>query len=815
MGDISLIELIDTDVLEKIQESFSGITGMAAITIDATGKAITEGTNFTDFCMKYTRGTEIGCRRCEECGRQAAQTAFETGRSVSYTCHGGLIEYASPIIVDGQIVGAFIGGQVLTESPDILKFKAIAGEIGIDPLRYIYAVQKVNIVDRDTIDKAAHFIHVISGVISEMAYSKYKAIQSGYEIKKATQLKSDFLANMSHEIRTPMNAVIGMAEMALREELTPTARGYIKQIKSSGKALLAIINDILDFSKIESGKMDIRPVEYHPLDIVADVANIIMTRIGDKDIELVIKAPPELPKALFGDDIRIKQIIVNLSNNAVKFTNKGDVVLALEYEDCDDGENIELIVSVEDTGMGIKKQDLEKLFTSFQQLDSKRNRNIEGTGLGLVICKQLVDLMGGTISVESEYGKGSKFSFCIPQKVINREASIVINEKLESKTIVFVQNESLLMELQRLMEAFGIEHISVKSSEEIRLKDMSDAKYMFVDHMCFDSSIEKFIRENPDMTAILLVGFKDDMQFNIPNLMVVKKPVYALNFAAIYNHQDFVNGFKEDADENFEFIAPDANILIVDDNAINLTVTKGLLEPLKMNIDSVTSGKDAINRISVKKYDLVFMDHMMPELDGVDTTHIIRRFYENYADVPIIALTANAVDGVRDMFIEEGMNDFVAKPIELRNIIGIIKKWLPAEKIHRIADTQTSDMEAKSESRKLEIKDLDTEHAVKMLGGEGLFLDVLRDYYGIIEKKADIINKSCEDGDIKKYTIEVHALKSASKQIGATKLADMAARLEMCGKSEDVTTIKAETDMLLEEYRHYIPILSGFFEGLQ
>ena len=810
--DIYITDLIDADVLQKIQDSFAGITNIATLTVDVNGKMVTRGSNLADFCMKYTRNSSEGSRRCEECYRRGAQQAFLEGRAISFVCHNGLVDFAAPIHANGKFIGAVIGGQILTDEPDILKIRDKAEELGIDPLRYVQAIQKVNIVDRDSIDKAIHFLYILSNVLSELAYSNRRAMESGQEMQKAMQMKSDFLANMSHEIRTPMNAVIGMAEMALREELTPAARNYINQIKSSGRTLLAIINDILDFSKIESGKMDIIPVEYEPINIVNDVTNIIMTRIGEKNVELIMNVNPNIPRKLYGDDIRIKQIIVNLANNAVKFTSSGEVVLTIDYEKKnEDDDFLELKVSVQDTGIGIKPADVDKLFNSFQQLDSKRNRNIEGTGLGLAISKQLLNLMDGDIFVKSEYGKGSTFSFVIPQKIVDYNPCVSLKRDIDRVTIGLMENVFMKNEMEILMDKFSIDYRSISRPSELYTMLKYKPEYVFVEHSCYSSVVEKFTREHPEIKIVLLINYKETIQSNLPNLMIVRKPLCALNLAAIYNHEE-LNGYSSSADEECEFIAPDANILIVDDNSINLTVAEGLLEPLKMNIDTVISGKDAISKISCKRYDIIFMDHMMPELDGVETTHIIRRFYENYADVPIIALTANAVEGVKEMFLKEGMNDFVAKPIELRNIVAKIRRWLPKDKIKNITDkdkVNTASKEVEIPEDLAGIEGIDVKYAMKLVGNEKLYREVLRNYYDVIDKKIDIIKEAMEN-DIERYTVEVHALKSASRQIGALELSDKAAYLEKCGKEKNIFEISEKTDEMLELYKKYEEILRPY-----
>ena len=381
-GEMKLTDLIDREILQKVQDGFANMTGMAALTTETDGTAVTEGSNFSDFCMRYTRGSEIGCERCKQCDSQGASLALERGESVVYFCHAGLMDFAAPIMAEDKMVGCFIGGQVLTESPDPEQVLTIAQEIGVDGQEYLRAVEKVNILEQKTIDSAAKFLYMIADVLSEMAYNKYLVYRANQELERSSHMKSDFLANMSHEIRTPMNAVIGMAEMALREELPPAAKNYINQIKDAGKSLLTIINDILDFSKIESGKMDINEVEYELMSMVYDVANIVMARLKEKDVELIVDIVPELPNKLWGDNLRIKQILLNLTNNAVKFTSQGRIILKMDYFKTA-SDQVVLDISVEDTGIGVKKEDLGKLFQSFQQVDSKRNRNIEGTGLGL------------------------------------------------------------------------------------------------------------------------------------------------------------------------------------------------------------------------------------------------------------------------------------------------------------------------------------------------------------------------------------------------------------------------------------------------
>ena len=806
--DLSLTDLIDLYTLQRIQDALSSMTGAAALITDVNGVAVTKESCFSEFCLRYTRPSEVGYSRCQECARMGAEMALKKKRSVLFTCHAGLLNFAAPIMANDKMVGCFIGGQVLTDKLAPEALRKLAGEIEVDSFEYRIAAEKIRIVDQAWLDSASESLFAMANVLSDIAYSSYLMHHANAELKRAASMKSDFLANMSHEIRTPMNAVIGMAEMALREDLPPTARSYINQIKSAGKSLLTIINDILDFSKIESGKMDINTVDYEPMSIINDVASIVVTRLEDKDVELILDVSPTLPSRLQGDNVRIKQVLLNLANNAVKFTNYGRITLTVDYAPIDD-QNIELQVSIQDTGIGIKEEDLGKLFQSFQQVDSKRNRNIEGTGLGLAISKQLLTLMNGDIKVESEYNKGSIFSFTIPQQITDDTPSINVEDPEDIVVAGLISNDYVRKHLKEDVVKLGVPYTEIRSVSDVRdLPVDKKAVFLFVENSLFSDPIEEFIRSHPQMTGVLLIKFNDAVRHDLTNLLVLKKPIFILNIAAILNGQELhYDGSELDKSDN-DFIAPEASILIVDDSSINLTVAEGLLEPLKMQIDTALSGKIALEKIEEKHYDIVFMDHMMPELDGVETTHLIRRFHPDYNDVPIIALTANAVDGTREMFCQEGMNDFVAKPVEVRRLISKVKQWLPIEKIQK---TTTATVVIRSdEPIQLEVGDLDVNAAIKLLGSEQLFFTILKDYYNLIEKKASQIKILEETGNWPAYTIEVHALKSASRQIGANSLADKAAELEKAGNARDNFFIRTHTDEMLEQYRGYLTMLKPF-----
>ncbi|MCD7708274.1 MAG: PocR ligand-binding domain-containing protein [Clostridiales bacterium] len=814
--ELTLTELIDVETLQKIQDAFSMMTGIASLTTDINGEAVTVGSNFSDFCMKYTRPTEEGRKRCEKCDKMGAEMAKKEGSSCAYFCHAGLVDFAAPIMAGEKMVGCFIGGQILTATPNEEKMRKVAREIGVDEDEYIEAAHKIHIVKEEVVVRATKSLYVIANVISELAYRRHEVILKNLELEKSNRMKSDFLANMSHEIRTPMNAVIGMAEMALREDMSDNAKEYVSQIKSSGQTLLTIINDILDFSKIESGKMEVIPDNYEPMSVINDMVNIIVTRIGDKDLELIMDVNPDMPQELYGDSNRIKQVMVNLANNAVKFTQQGSVQLSVDFEWIDEG-NINLKVDVIDTGMGIKEEDMGKLFKSFQQVDSKRNRNVEGTGLGLAISRQLLGLMDGHISVQSVYGEGSTFSFTVPQKVTKKTPSI---PRLKERKVVagLFQSPYIIYQLEKDLERMGAEYIRIKSEREIQKVIEVGADYFFVEQVLFTDTLQQFLREHPELEGVALISYRSTRQYDIPNLHVVKKPLYALGLAGVFFGEDiYAHYSRVEEEEEFDFIAPDADVLVVDDNAINLTVARGLLEPLQMHIDTALSGKEAVTKMMDKRYDIVFMDHMMPGMDGIETTHVVRRMLGDNGNVPIIALTANAVEGMREMFVKEGMNDFVAKPIEMRVILSKLRQWLPPELLVKQDHVEMKNSSAglKEESmgeHMITIEGLDVESAMKLLGNEALFWSVLKEYYRVIDRKIAKIEEFMETEQWHEYTIEVHALKSASRQIGALELAKTAENMEAAGNNEDIDAIREITPGMLELYAHYKDILRPYCE---
>lgn len=571
---------------------------------------------------------------------------------------------------------------------------------------------------------------------------------------------------------------------------------------------MVIINDILDFSKNESGKLNIVKVDYEPLSMVNDLVNVINTRVGFKKLELTVDFAPEIPRKLYGDNVRIHQILLNLLNNAVKFTEHGEVHLSVSCEAID-RETVMLKAVIRDTGIGIKKEDMDKLFQSFQQVDSKRNRNIEGTGLGLAISRRLLTLMNGSISVKSEYEKGSSFYIELPQKVIDSAPSVPFVEG-NRKAALLVRNRYVSDQLCTDLSALHIDHFTL---DDVENAGGLQADWLIVESGLFDDRVKDFVRREGSIRCLVIVPFDEPFETDLPEIRVLRKPVYTLGLYLALNPGTEISLEEHTEKDNFVFTAPDVHVLVVDDNPINLTVASGIIKPLGMQVDTAGGASETIDKVKKLKYDIIFMDHMMPEVDGVETTHIIRRLVPGYENIPIIALTANAMGGTKEMFLREGMNDFVAKPIEVSEMVAMVRKWLPPEKIIPV-EKKTIPQETPETSEVLSVEGLNTKQALALLGSEKLYLQILRDYYLSIDKRAAIISEAFEKGDLKVYTIEVHSLKSTSRQIGADDLWELAARLEKAGNDRDAKYISQKNGELISLYRRYKEIIAPLFPDI-
>ncbi|MDL2313562.1 response regulator [Desulfovibrio sp. OttesenSCG-928-C14] len=487
----------------------------------------------------------------------------------------------------------------------------------------------------------------------------------------ANRAKSEFLANMSHEIRTPMNAVLGMTDLAIRQNPPENTLECLRNIKAAANSLLAIINDILDFSKIEARAVEIASEPYDVASFINDVVTLINVRIGKKPVEFIIEDSPSIPRALVGDSVRLKQILLNLLTNAVKFTPSGQIKLVLETIPAGDS-NVVFKGRVEDSGIGIKREDLPLLFENFSQLDTKKNRNVEGTGLGLAITKNLLELMGGSISVTSTYGVGSCFTFDVAQPVADPRPVIETGAGAGCKVAVWLENQPKAESLVRKLEGLGARAELVNGPERL-----GEYTHVFLEH---DSLKGLDLSAFGQTRLIALSRDYLDSQGLPPNTTVLCAPLTTAAAARALEGGEAAWGTpSEEAHGALEVLG--ARCLVVDDNDINLIIASSLLNDYGAETDTAVSGAEALRMIAENVYDIVFMDHMMPDMDGVETAMQIRQIpLERCRTMPIVALTANAVGDVRTMFLESGMNDFLSKPMVMKEFERILRDWLPKDK---------------------------------------------------------------------------------------------------------------------------------------
>jgi signal transduction histidine kinase/CheY-like chemotaxis protein/HPt (histidine-containing phosphotransfer) domain-containing protein len=610
--------------------------------------------------------------------------------------------------------------------------------------------------------------------------------------------KSSFLARMSHEIRTPMNSIMGMVELITRKDLSVEIMEYISIIRQSGATLLAIINDILDFSKIESGLMQIESRQYSLASMINDIVNVFRVRFTEKPVDFFVDIDSKIPANLIGDPVRIRQILTNLLNNAEKYTHSGYVSLDVFMEKLE-GNNIKLIIEVSDSGIGIKHEDIDKLFHDFSRVDMDRNQGIEGTGLGLTITHSICNAMGGDVVVASEYGRGSVFTATVVQKFEGEKKLAQVDNPEQKRVVLYEERLSYAASLISAFETLGIAPVC-SSNLQAFLKDITEKNFnfAFISSKYAADCIRVLGKRSLQIKLIIMVELGNASAFKETGSILM--PIYSISLANILNGIVTV-GMGRIRNGGIRLTAPAARVLVVDDIATNLRVAAELMAPYKMTIDTCLSGIEAIELVREYRYDLVFMDHMMPQMDGIRATAIIREMGKQdpyYRNLPIVALTANALVGQREMFLQNGIDDFLAKPIEMSKLNAILEQWLPREKQIKIVDTERQEITGLMQLPN--IKDVDVKAGLQNTGGSpDAYLRILSVFCRDSQDRIVQVKDAADAGDLPLYTTLVHALKSACRSIGAFSCGDFAARLEEAGNNRDQAAIQKDTGEFLSK----------------
>uniref|UniRef100_UPI004055B19A ATP-binding protein n=1 Tax=Agathobacter sp. TaxID=2021311 RepID=UPI004055B19A len=645
-------------------------------------------------------------------------------------------------------------------------------------------------------------------------------------LKKTEKQKDDFLANISHEIRTPINSICGISEIMLKGDVPPELQDDILNIRSAGRNLMAVVGDILDFSELQEENFELVQENYHITSTIYDVINMTMARKEEKNLELIVNCDISMPGVLIGDEQKIRRIILNIVNNAIKFTNEGCITVGIGYRR--ESYGINLIITVKDTGIGMSKEVLENLFEKYSQADTGRDRRGEGIGLGLAIVQVIVNKMGGFITAKSELGKGSEFQVVIPQKIYDETPIAKIENKEDYCAAVYIDMEQFAYtsirdeyanNIQNMISQLDIKCYVCRNLQELKRRDEAGTlTHIFISLVEYKEDSAYFDDLAKRTCVSIIIDHYDDAK--VPNKAInrIYKPFFILSIFNVLRSKDEAGILVS---EN-ELDASSVHVLVVDDNRMNIRVVEGLLKEYQIQVSFALSGEEALKKVKTKEYDLIFMDHMMPGMDGVEALHRIRSLEDDYfKQIPVIALTANAIAGAREMFIREGFNDFVPKPIESSVLLRALKRHIvfrrnvaQNEKKAQILENLPNEVRPANQKQveeTLEIGDLDVKKGLLYCGNKKNYISILEAHLESGREHIEWMKQLYAQGNWKDYTVAVHGTKSSAMNIGAVKLSEMAKKLEAAGKEQNLTYIRKHHESMLTEYERVLVMISNWF----
>ena len=647
------------------------------------------------------------------------------------------------------------------------------------------------------------------------------------ELEEAKRAKDDFMANISHEIRTPLNSIIGIGNELLDAKVDDVTKEQLYDITVAGKNLMSLVSDILDFSELEADTIELKFEPYNITSVINDVVNMASAWNKEKNLELIVDCEANLPNSLLGDSHKIYRVILHLMNNAVKFTERGGVILFIGGRKEQYGMN--LMIRVQDTGIGMRSEDVEALKNTYNQVDSRRDRKYGGIGLGLAISRKLVAKMGGHMHIESVPQVGTTITVIIPQKSLTDVPIVSVKDPEEKKAVFYVNvdryqygqiREGYLECIQRMSQQLQVKAVKCSTMQELK-HSMETEQFGFVftaDEEYLENK-EYFDRLSEQLQVVLMVNRDFDLKMVGRKIQLIYRPLHVFSVATVLNGERLQQDIYEERWHKDRFQVENAHILVVDDSAMNLKVAASMLRHYGVEIETALSGKEAIEKVSRKNYDLIFMDHMMPEMDGVEC---MQRLHElpvvRECHTPIVALTANAIGGAREMLMDEGFDDFVAKPIEKSAMERVLRKFLDKFVVEISADGEKLRAELpddgisteQKEQENVWVKGIDREKGLSYFDhNEADYMDIIHCFIEQYGEQKTKLERFYEEKDWENYKISVHSLKGQSLTIGAESLSEKAKHLQEAAQKKDEAYIAANHGPFMEEYQE---IMDGLEE---